>query len=278
MGPEANWQSTPCNLCMTYPLACTNVSASPWHTLWSKLCLIIPLGAGSSRDLENSVGRGPNMCGCWRSCQWSMPDRATIPILGDDLHSHLWASGWMKEPAVHLTNRFHLPESWAGTRLQDPKDQKSSTTAPKAVARDNFFWKAKDPNSLENIIPELERYMLYQFNGASDWLSTCWVLSNPCSQPYTLSKTVPSGLWGGHTNLSRIHLLRWKLPTVVAEPLHFWVPTHMRWYCIVSPIPCWGHFKKVIMSIWLVKYCHHIFSGMKQAFGACFNNRIAISL
>lgn len=188
---------------------------------------------------------------------------------------------WQKhqQPIAQTDFTCQIPE------LQDLEDQKSSTTAPKAVARENFFWKAKDPNSLENIILELERYMLYHFKHSSDWLGTYLVLLDPCSQPNTLNTHQPvqdnffrEVRWPHKLIKSRVHLFRWKLPTVVAEPLQFWVPTCMQWYCIVSPILCWGHFKKVIMSIWLVKYCHHIFSGMKQAFGVCFNNEIAISL
>lgn len=74
---------------------------------------IIPLGSGSSRDLENSVERGPNTYGCCRFCHWSTPDRATVPTLGDDLHSHPRASGLAEAPAAHCTNRFHLPDTWA---------------------------------------------------------------------------------------------------------------------------------------------------------------------
>lgn len=181
MGPKVNWQNTPCNLCLTYPLACTDFSGAVHDMHCDPSCAHHSIGS-SFRDLEKSMGRDQKSMDAADHVSGLHPRVASIPALGDDLHSHLWACGLVGESAAHGTNRFHLPDSWAGTRLQDPKVQKSSSTAPKSVARENF-WKTNDPNSLEGTV--LESYLLCQFKVARDWLSTCLVLLNPCSQPYT---------------------------------------------------------------------------------------------
>lgn len=84
--------------------------------------------------------------------------------------------------------------------------------------------------------------------------------------------------WPHEFTKSRVHLLSWKLSSASAEPLSFWVSTCLHCYFCVSPIPRQSHFKKVILSIWLVKYCRHIFPGTKQVFRACSNNQAAINL
>lgn len=203
MDSEANWQNTPCNLCMTYLLACADflgtvhdIYCDPgcaWPLLREKVDSEIFRTLWEGNQI--SVDAADHVAG---QCQ---TEPVRLSVLGADLESHLCASGLVAEPAAHCTNRFHLPDSWAGTRLQDLKDQKSRTTAPKAVARDSFFWKAKDPASLEIIILELERYELCQFKVASDWHSTSLVFRPLLSaiysyHPPTSPKQLPTLLQG----------------------------------------------------------------------------------
>lgn len=196
-------------------------------------------------------------------------------LWGESLNIYPCASGLMAEPAAYGTNRLHLAHSWAGTGLLEPK----------VVTQENYFWKARHSSSLKHIILEWERYMLCHLKFANDWLSTSLVLPDPHPQLYILI-TSPSHFphfcravgWQHELPKSRVHLLSWKSPAAPAESLSFLVSTCLHCYCCISPIPCWSHFKKVILSIWLAKDCCHIFPGTKQAFGACSNNQAAIIL
>lgn len=108
-------------------------------------------------DVQSSAGSWPSICDCCgpshrllntSPCPWA----ATMPTLGAELkYSSLgkWPGGRASSPQ-HRGHRVRLPHCQAGTGLQTSK----------AVARENYFWKAKDPNSLEHILLELESYVL----------------------------------------------------------------------------------------------------------------------
>lgn len=155
----------------------------------------------------------------------------------------------MAEPAAHCTNRFHL--SWP--RLQDLKDEKSCTTDPKAVDRENFFWKAKDPSSLGSIILEREGYALHQFKFAVTGLVHAECCQTPAPShillsPTNLPKTASPGLWGGHTNLSNLqfifldeiaHCGSWT-PAFPSSPTHA-VMLHRQPHTVLEPFQK-GHY------------------------------------
>lgn len=115
-------------------------------------------------------------------------------LQGQSLDIHPWTSGLVTESAAcgAEDNRFHLPNSWAGTRLQ----------ATEAVAWENYFWKAEDPSSLQTYYPWAGKRHAVSFKGchclAQHKLSVAW--------PPTLS----------HTHLSSSTCLS-HLPTLLLQ-------------------------------------------------------------
>lgn len=150
MGPEATWQNTSCNLCMTYLLAsinfsgtihdihCDPVSAVPDHSFWSSL-----------RDLENSVGRGPNICGCCRSCHWPNTRQSNNPnIRGWLTQSSLgrWPGGRASSPS-HKQIALARQLSWD----QAARSERSEKQYYHSKSRESFFWKERTPAPLRTL-------------------------------------------------------------------------------------------------------------------------------